>query len=287
MQRLGRGAGWLAYRLSAKQRRLTHANLDVAFGDSKSHEEKARITRASFQNFAVTMLGLFWSPRLNRAVIDEIVECDAKDIERIRALHASGKGTIFLTLHYGDWELLGLAAGFYGIPLTVVMDELRNVALQEIIIRLRGHSGHQIITQHNAAPKLFKTLKRGGNIALLIDLNAPANRGGVWLKFFGLPVFNAAAVAALALHTGSPMCCAVATPLANGRVRIEYGPVVEFAPTGDYEADVRALSQQCLDFCEKLIRRQPEYWLWSYKRWKNSPTPDLTGFPFYTRYVRM
>jgi hypothetical protein len=124
--------GWLAYRLSARERRLAHANLDIAFSDSKSYEEKARIAVASFQNFGATMLGLFWSPRLNREVLDRIVDCDAGDIELIHGLRARGKGVIFLTLHYGDWELLGLATGFYGVPLTVVMDELRNVALEEI-----------------------------------------------------------------------------------------------------------------------------------------------------------
>jgi lauroyl/myristoyl acyltransferase len=69
-------------------------------------------------------------------------------------------------------------------------------------------------------------------------------------------------------------------------VHIKYGPVVDFAPTGDYEADVRALSQRLLDFCEDLIRRQPEYWLWSYKRWKHCPTTDLTGFPFYAHHTK-
>ncbi len=283
---LGRALGWLAYHLSPKQRRYALTNLDIAFHETKTRAEKARIARASFQNFGGTMLGLFWSPRLNREVVDRLVDCNPKHIERVHEIQARGKGIVFLTFHYGDWELLGLATGFYGVPLTVVMDNMRNVALENVLKRLRGQSGHRIITEHNAAPALLKTLKRGGNIALLIDLNAPVTRGGVWLKFFGMPVFNNSAAAALSLHTGATIVCAVATPLPGGRAHIVYGAEIEFTPTGHYEDDVRALSQKCLDFCENLVRERPEYWLWSYKRWKHAPTTDLAGFPFYAYYTK-
>lgn len=286
VQRAGHAIGWLGFQLSPKLRRLALANLDVAFGDTKTRAEKRRIALRSSQNFAATMLALFWSPRLDAQVIRGLVEVDAAAVERVRQLQATGKGVIFQTLHFGDWELLSHTAAYSGIPMTVVMDNLRNTGIEELLISLRAHSGHEIITEHNAAPKLLRALRRGGNIALLIDLNAPMDRGGVWLNFFGRPVFNNAAVAALALRTGAAIVCGVAFPLPGGRARVEYGPEIEFTPTGDEAADVRALSQKCLDFCEDLVRRQPEYWLWSYKRWKNAPTADLTGYPYYTRPVR-
>ena len=284
--RLGRGLGWLMFHLDQRSRQLARANLDTAFRDTKTTAEKRRIALASFQNFAATSLGLFWSPRLNRDVIHQLVEVDPKDVARVREIQARGKGIIFQTLHYGDWELLSHTAAFYDVPMTVVMDNMRNPALEARLIRLRSSTGHTIITEHNAALKLLKTLKRKGNVALLIDLNAPLDRGGVWLNFFGLPVFNNSAVAALALHTGATIVCSVAVPLPGGRVRVEYGPEIEFTPTGNNDADLRALSQKCLDYCEQIVRRQPEYWHWNYKRWKNSPTSDLTGFPFYTRPAR-
>jgi len=284
--RIGHALGWLMFHLDKRSRELALANLNIAFRDTKTAAEKRRIALVSFQNFGATTLGLFWSPRLNRDVIHQLVEVNPRDVERVREIQARGKGIIFQTLHYGDWELLSHTAAFYDIPMTVVMDNMRNPAIEALLIRLRSCTGHTIITEHNAALKLLKTLKRAGTVALLIDLNAPLARGGVWLDFFGLPVFNNSAVAALALHTGATIVCSVAIPLPGGRVRVEYGPEIDFTPTGNNDADVRALSQKCLNFCEDLVRRQPEHWLWSYKRWKNSPTRDLTGFPFYTRPVR-
>jgi lauroyl/myristoyl acyltransferase len=198
----------------------------------------------------------------------------------VRELKAQGKPIIFVTLHYGDWELAGLTQGFLGIPLTVVQEAMRNEALEEIFGRLRACSGHRIVSSRFAGVTLLKTLKRGGNIALLNDLNATSKRGGVWLEFFGVPVFNNAAVGALALHSGAAIVCSVTRPLPDGRVRIVYGPVIEYAPTDD----AKAIDQKALRFCEDVIRQSPDLWLWSYKRWKFRLSEDRGKYPGYSRY---
>jgi KDO2-lipid IV(A) lauroyltransferase len=133
--------------------------------------------------------------------------------------------------------------------------------------------------------KLFKALKRGECIALLIDLNAVPSRGGIWLDFFGKPVFGFSGAAALARHTGAAIITAVGHPLPDGRVRAVYGPEISCANTGDEEADLRVTSQQCLRYCEELIRREPERWLWFYRRWKFRPTAERGDFPYYSRCI--
>ncbi|MGO9608616.1 MAG: lysophospholipid acyltransferase family protein [Verrucomicrobiia bacterium] len=122
-------------------------------------------------------------------------------------------------------------------------------------------------------------------IALLIDLNAVPSRGGIWLDFFGKPVFGFSGAAALARHTGAAIITAVGHPLPDGRVRAVYGPEIPCANTGDEEADLRVTSQQCLRYCEELIRREPERWLWFYRRWKFRPTAERGDFPYYSRWI--
>jgi Kdo2-lipid IVA lauroyltransferase/acyltransferase len=285
VRRVGAALGALVYRLSPTLRRVSLENLEVAFGDTMTCAEKLRIARASLQNVGATFLGLFWAPRLTREDLELIVDLDAEGVACVRDLKARGKPIIFITLHYGDWELLGLAMGFYGIPLTVVQEAMRNEAMGNILARLRSRSGHRLVPGRFAATTLLKTLKRGGNIALLIDLNATRKRGGVWLDFFGLPAFSYSAMGALALHSGAAIVPTAATPLPHGRVRIVYGPEITREPTGDYDADVRALNQKCLAFCEDVIRRQPEFWMWSYKRWTPRATAERGRYPAYSRYL--
>jgi KDO2-lipid IV(A) lauroyltransferase len=132
--------------------------------------------------------------------------------------------------------------------------------------------------------KLFKAVSRGETVAVLIDVNARRGRGGVWLDFFGLPVFNTAAIAELAMRTGASIVFAAALPQPGRRIRVLFGPEIPVDATGDKETDVRTTSQRCLDEVAKLIRADPGPWLWTYKRWKRRPSPEVGRFPFYSKY---
>jgi Kdo2-lipid IVA lauroyltransferase/acyltransferase len=285
LMRFANGLGWLAFHLAAGERHIALTNLDIAFGSSKSMEEKRRIARGAFQTFARSSLSLFWARRPYDTTLSQLVEFDPASVQLVKEAQARGKGIIFITLHYGNWELIGLATPLLGIPSTIVTEQTRNLHVKDIFERLRGRTGNRIILQRFAVAKLFKALKRGESIALLIDLNALPSRGGVWLDFFGKPVFSYSAAAGLALHTGAAILGGVAHPLANGRIRIEYGPEIPCVHTGDEEADLRTLSQQCLRLCEDVIRQKPEYWLWFYRRWKFRPTKERGSFPEYSRYI--
>jgi KDO2-lipid IV(A) lauroyltransferase len=285
VQRAGRALGALVYRLSPTLRRVSLANLDVAFGDTMTRAEKTRIARASLQNVGATLLGLFWAPRMTRERLDECVELDRESLAGALEIQARGKGIILITPHYGDWELLGLATGYHGLPMTIVQEAMQNQSIESLFARLRGASGQRIVPGLSVGTTLLKTLKRGGGIALLIDLNATRKRGGVWLDFFGLPCFSNEATGALAFHTGAAIVGCVALPLPDGRARIVYGPEIVCERTGNREADIRALNEKCLRFCEDVIRRHPEFWMWSYKRWTPRATPEQGRYPAYSRFV--
>jgi lauroyl/myristoyl acyltransferase len=68
-------------------------------------------------------------------------------------------------------------------------------------------------------------------------------------------------------------------------MRIACGPEVDYAANADPETGAHAINQKCLEGCEKVIRDRPEYWLWSYKRWKARPTREQGRYPDYSRHV--
>ena len=281
---LAKVLGGLAYYLLGEDRRVAFANLDIAFGDSLPPRDKRRMVRQTFQNIASNLMGLFWAPRLTKENIGKYAEFAEADVAWYQSIKARGKGVIFITPHYGDWELLNIAAGYFGKPYTTVMEPTKNPAIQDTISRLRGLSGHRTVHPRFAVVKLFKAVTRGETVAVLIDVNARRGRGGVWLDFFGLPVFNTAAIAELAMRTGAVIVFAAAVPLPGRRIKIQFGPEITVDSTGDKEKDVLTTSQRCLDEVAKLIRADPGPWLWTYKRWKRRPGREVGGFPFYSKY---
>ena len=284
--RTGTAVGWLAYFALPVARKLARANLDMVYGTTMPAAEKSRIARLSCQNFAKTLITFFWSPRLNRQSLEKIVEIDEAGLRLVRDLQAQGRPIIFITLHYGDWELLGLTTGSLDIPLTIPTRTMRNTAMEEVFARLRALTGNRIISRRHAVGKLLKALQRREAVALLIDQHVPATLGGIWCQFFGVPALSTPATAQLALHSGAAIVGGVAHPLPGGRYRITYGPVIDTTPTGDKSADIQAITQRCLDFCESVIRARPEFWLWSYMRWKHRPHAELKTFPYYSRHLK-
>jgi len=274
--------GWLIYRLGSVPRRIARANLDLAFGDTKTLAEKKWIARRSMQSIATTILTLFWMSRPSRKRLERLADLDEESLAKLREAIARGKGVVLATLHYGNWELLAVYGGVVGLPFRIVVEEMRNAPLEAELFRLRSVTGNQIVAQRGAALKLLKALRRGEVATLLTDQNAPEGGGGDWLEFFGVPAFSNNIAAALAVRTGAALFSCHATPLPGGRFRLVYGPEIPYTVTGDYEADVRRISQQCMTHFEELIREHPEFWLWGYKRWKHRRDLGDNRYPFYT-----
>jgi KDO2-lipid IV(A) lauroyltransferase len=282
VRRMGRCLGWLCFWVLGGQRRTALANLDVAFGDARTRPEKIRIARASFQSFGAAMVGLFWSGRLTPSLTRQIVDVPDTSLQLIRNSMARGKGVIFIMMHYGDWELQGPAFGFREIPLTVIAKRMRNPALERIFVKLRSQWGHRVVAGPYAMLRVLKTLKRGGCVAILIDQHVGARAGGTWCDFFGLPVLTNSTIGQLELRSGAAIVTSIAHPLPDGRIRIDCQEF-SYQPSGNDQVDIQTISQRCLDFCEAVIRKDPEHWLWSYKRWRARPHTEQGRFPAYSR----
>ena len=276
--------GWLAYYVLPAERRVADANVEFVFGNSKTHKEKLHIARMGLRTLSRNLAGLFWASNLTKENIRNYVEVDDANWQWFQSVRARGKGVIFITPHYGDWEMGSLAAGFLGAPYVTITESFKNPDAEALLSKLRGVSGHTTVPPRFAVIKLFKALRRGGIVGILVDVNGRRGRGGVWLDFFGLPVFNAAAVADLALKTGAAIVFCSTHPLPSFRTRLTFGPEVDVVRTGDNEKDSAAINQRCLDLCADLIRENPDHWLWTYKRWKRRPSPDMGRYPFYSKY---
>ena len=279
---VARALSWLAYVILAHDRKVAMANLQVVFGDSLSAIHKRRLARRAFRNFAEAVLGLFWSPRITPELIDKFVEIQG--LEHIQAARSAGRGIVICSSHYGNWELGTLILGFKGVPLTMVTEPTRNPSIEALITRLRTASGHRAVHPRFALIKLFRAISRGEAVGMLVDVNGRRGRGGVWLDFLGLPVFNSHAIAEMALRANAAVFFVWGEPLPGFRWRMFISPEIQQEPTGGRDSDVKALSQKCLNQSAKLVREHPELWLWTYKRWKRRPTEEKGRYPFYSKY---
>lgn len=285
---IARVAGWLGYLLARKERRIADANLDLAFGASLDHAARRRIVRGSFQSFARTALESLASERLLRDGLARRFDFEEGSIARLREMVGRGRGVLALTFHFGNWEWLSLAWGMAGFPLLGVSQPIKNPRVEERFRRHRERCGHRLVHRaHGArtAPVLYRELRRGGIVGLLVDLSSSVEEGGGFFDFFGVPALTTRAVGFLAMRTGASVVCTAAWPGDAGRYRAVIGPEIRYDRSADPAREGDRITRAWLAECERVVRAHPEAWMWSYKRWKVRPVPDPRGYPFYSYYT--
>jgi KDO2-lipid IV(A) lauroyltransferase len=287
--RLPRGAcvllaemiGRLACRVDTRGRNVALGNLECVFGDSLTPGQRHEIVRHSYQNFARTMLDLFWAARLNDTNWQEWMKPEGFEEVRER-LAKDGRGTIFMCVHQGNWEWASLACGYLGFGNVVVAENFKNPRLTEIFRSRRQHSGQTLIDQENSLLKMLRIVKRGGATGMLIDLNLPPTQAATVIEAFGpdglkmcVPVLHAV----LAQRAGALLVPVETRPEADGVCRIIAHPTVEVPPN----ASLAEIAQRCWETFEPIIRARPESYLWAYKHFRYRPRGVPPGrYPAYS-----
>jgi len=271
----GRTAGSIAAYLDWPGRRVALSNLSAAFGDRFSAAERARITRRSYEQFAGTMIDLLWSPRVTAKNYRRLIDFVGWD-EFARTVGPTGP-CIIATCHYGNFEWFSLAAGYAGLRGTIISQEFKNSRLDPIFNQLRQQSGHQMVPREGAIVKLYKTLRRGGSVAILVDLTLHPRQPTVAIDCFGMKMSVTFAHAWLHRRTGLPIVPVHQEPLPGGRCRVVFHPKLEIPP----DATDQQIAQLCWDQFEPIVRRDPAPWLWMYKYWRYRPTDASRDYPFY------
>ncbi|MGI8821447.1 MAG: lysophospholipid acyltransferase family protein [Chthoniobacterales bacterium] len=277
---------WLNYRIAdlfgavaavghRPGRKVALENLESAFGPAYSVAERKRLVRESYQYFARAMADLFWSPRLTRENVAEIV--DLRDVERLQREEGTGRGVIFACLHYGGFEWIALVLGLSGFDCTVVTQAFKNPLLNSTFNRLREVSGHRTIRREGAILRLYKALKNRRSVTLAVDLTVSAKLPSVPIDCFGMQTCVTFAHAWLHQRTGAPIIPTHCEPLPGGRYRLVLHPALEIAPG----ATVQQIAQACWDRFEPVVRRNPAPWLWMYKHWRYRPAEAPRPYPAY------
>jgi len=276
-RRLGRailnGLAAIAYKFDATHRHIAEVNLAIAFPEL-DQSERRRIARRSFQNVAQNILEVAKLRSLDKDRISSLVqyhpECGLNNFEAAQRL---GKPILYLTGHFSAWELLPAAHALYGHPLSFVTRPLDSVPLEKFLTRVRQSCGNVVISKKNAVRHILECLKRGESVGILMDQNT-ITLEGEFIDFFGLPAPTTTGLALLALRTGATVLPGYLTSVRQDKYWIKFLPPLELIRTGDMDRDVLENTRMFNQVLERIVRDQPESWLWGHKRWKYQPAEN-------------
>ncbi|MBC8473845.1 MAG: mitochondrial fission ELM1 family protein [Candidatus Omnitrophica bacterium] len=257
---IGRRIGNLAHFFNSKRRSIAYANVKAAFPE-KSCKEIKRIVRAHYRNLGMSIVELFKVPVMGKGYLDRYVT--VKNIKRIQDALDRQKGVLFVTAHFGNWEIGSLAINLHGHRMSVFAREQKYTRLNDLLNRSREKMGSTVVAKGFSIRDVIKTLKNNGIVAMLNDQDAGAN--GVFVNFFNRPASVAPGAVSLSLRTGSVILPSFIRRIGFDRHELVIGEALNIGE------DVKANLEKIAAVLEHNIRNFPEQWLWSHKRWKSSP----------------
>ncbi len=179
---------------------------------------------------------------------------------------ARGKGVMFISGHFANWEAMPVMATELGYEGGLVYRPPNNPYVDRYISRQRASAGPKIQISKGASGtrRIFTLLRRGMAILMLVDQKTEQ---GVAAPFFGREAMTTPAPAALALKLGSALLPTSNERLNGARFRMTIHPPIAYTPTGDHDADVQALTARINAAMEECVRARPSQWLWIHRRW--------------------
>ncbi|MBL8795563.1 MAG: lysophospholipid acyltransferase family protein [Planctomycetia bacterium] len=260
---------WLAYRLDKRHRLAAAENLRYAFPDVTDSAAIDRRVRAVYRHFCRLLMEIVHLPRrLHTSNWRQYVELvGGWDI--LNGL-VSNRPLMFLTGHFGNWELGGYTLGLLGFHTHAIARPLDNPYLDDFLRRFREHTGQKLLAKKGDFDQMQAILKNGGAIATLADQDA--GQRGLFVDFFGRPASTHKAVALLSLEYQVPM---IVIGVRKVGEPMRYQIVVEdVIYPEEYQGQpdaVRRMTERFTSALERIIRTAPEQYFWLHRRWKHQP----------------
>jgi KDO2-lipid IV(A) lauroyltransferase len=245
---------------------VVRSNLRRAFPE-KDDSEINRLVRLSYRNvadiFVESIKGFTLHPE--------------KQVKRYKLInpeflkpYAEKQQSVMMTAgHYGNWEwgsyFLTLQIPVFNI--LVLYKPLKNKMI-DAYMRKRRESTGLAIRSILETSKVFEEFKTQPTIFTLIADQSPSNlTRSYWVEFMDQPTAFLHGVESYAKKYGLPVVFLDIQRVARGYYELELS-LISDNPNALAEGEITALYAHKM---EEVIRKKPEDWLWSHKRWKHQP----------------
>ena len=178
----------------------------------------------------------------------------------------SSEKTILLVPHIGCWEITGRVIADKR-KITFMYRPLKSPKQNDYLLARRNQGNLSMASADSSGIlKIQRALNNGELIGILPDQD-PGEEGGIMAPFFDKDVNTMTLLARLAKKHNAQVLMFWANRLENGRgYDLNFEPVDLSINGDDLESYVKVMNKSI----ESLIRKTPEQYMWSYRRFKSS-----------------
>lgn len=274
---------FVCYYVLRYRRRVVRDNLAAAFPE-KSDKERGVIARKFYRHLAEVFIDVLdmtsMSPKelQKRMKVENMTETDVEigDNNWIAAL-----------AHYGEWEYFSVYSIEHPYHNIGVYHPLSSKVMNNFMLYIRRRFGMEVAPMNSLARPVMRNLRNKEQMALgLIADQRPrwAESDHVWRMFLGQPTIFFGGICSYAKKFGMMVYALDIEKVKPSHYKCNFVQLYD----GKEEVDELVLMDRYVAQIDQMIRRRPELWLWSHKRWKYKPAEGTSvrdchgGFVEYT-----
>lgn len=271
LRALGTGLGYCNWALNTRAKKSTLINLAIAFPEM-SEEDRRRLAQQSLCETMKTLLeaGKIWQQ--DWAWLDSTIVSVTNE-ELLTEKFNKGRGLIVITLHMGNWEVVGPYVASK-LPLTALYQPLKYSALDDLVFKARQAKNIQMASDSSQGiKKILQALRRKQAVCILPDQVPDRSTGRVIAPFFNKPAWTMSLIHNLVTRTECEVCYCYALR-AEGGFHLYVTDTHPEIANAQLEVSAAAMNADL----EQIARTAPSQYQWEYKRFRQLPPEDWVSY---------
>jgi KDO2-lipid IV(A) lauroyltransferase len=256
----------LSYYLFSYRKRVVMQNLKNAFPD-KTETELKTLAKKFYRHFYEI---IFETLKLIHISPEKLAQrIKLKNPELLEDLYQKKISVIAVFGHYNNWEWI------QGINLNIphhtlaIYKPLNNKYFNKYVIKLRSKFGVELISMRQTLRSMLEYSKNGKLTltGFLADQSPVWEEVQYWTIFLNQQTPVYLGIEKMALKTGQAVVYFYERKISRGYYEVE---VIKLFDNPN-ETSPYQITERHLRLLEEIITAQPEYWLWTHRRWKLTP----------------
>ena len=250
--------GSLLYEYLDIRKKQARRNIKTAFPHLK-HNQVEKILKNTYLNFCHNFVELVSFPNSYKNI-----QIEVKGERILQSFLKQRKGIVFITGHFGAWEILGQWVA-RNVPLFVgVAQKQKNKGAHNFFINQRELAGTKHIIKGNSVKEMYKVLSNNGLLGLVSDQDAKSK--GVFVDFFGTPASTPKGAALFHINTRAPLLLGVCFKENFQKYHIHFKAI------NTKNKSLEEITQEYTSQLEFYIKQYPDQYFWFHRRWKTKKT---------------
>ena len=261
------------YHIDGTARQNVKANLRSLFDGDTRPAEVTHTARQIFRSFGIYLCEFLGYRSYGAQFIREHVEVRGRD--HLDAALRSGRGVIFCSAHYSNWELGASVVAYMGYPIVAITQMHADSSANRVFVEQREARGVRVVHSQHGAKAALRALRQNQTVAVLGDRTT----GGptVEVQFLGRRTALPQGPWRLAAISGAALLPTFVHRRSDLGYTLEIGPAIDSLKAGTREKQIVYSAQQWTHCFESRLRADPCQWAEFQRIWNEVEDTSPAG----------